>query len=94
MLPLRREHKFQKISVSAIYLNFSIKITSQNELLDAPMASKAPQERSQTLLETLFGCLWVSLGALLGAFGSFWSAQGPPGRAPAPLWELSLKDFA
>ena len=94
MLPCTREHRFQKITVSAIYLHFNFKITSQNDLLDAQDASKAPQERSQTLLETLFGRLWGSLGALLGAFGSFWSAQGPPGRALAPLWELFLKDFA
>ena len=42
-------------------------------------ASKAPQERSQTLSETFFGRLWGSLQALLGALGPFWSAQDPPG---------------
>ena len=40
MLPSRREHRFQKISISAIYPHLGVKITSQNHLLDAPMALK------------------------------------------------------
>ena len=40
-------------------------------------ASEAPQERSQTLLETHFGRLWGALGAFLNALGPFWSAQRP-----------------
>ena len=57
-------------------------------------ASKAPQERSQRRFETLFGCLWGSLGTLLGALGPSWSAQGPPGDTPASVWDQFLKDFA
>ena len=147
MLPSRREHRFQKISVSAIYLHFGLKIPSQSDLLDAQMAlktrpkrlksaprrswrrflavsggllerswvplgrfgalrallgvqkspqsaSKAPQERSQTLLETLFGRLWVPLGAFLGALWPFWNAQDLPGGTPALVWDQFLKDLA
>ena len=44
--------------------------------------------------ETLFSRLWGSLGALLGALGPFWSAQGPPGGTPAPVWDHFWKDLA
>ena len=54
---------------------------------------KAPQERSQRRFETLFGHLWGSLGALLGALGPFWNAQGPPGGTPAPVWDQFFKGF-
>ena len=45
MLGVERQHDFQKISDSAIYLHFRFKITSQNNLLDAPMALKTRPKR-------------------------------------------------
>ena len=83
MLPSRREHRFQKISVSAIYPHFGLKIPSPGRPNGAQDAPKAPQERSRTLLETLFGRLWGSLGALLvllGRFGALRALQGVPPR--------------
>ena len=56
-------------------------------------ASKAPQERSQTLLETLFGRLCGSLGTLLGGLGPFWSAQGHHGVLPRLFGSHFRKDF-
>ena len=96
MLPSRREHRFQKISVSAIYLHFELKISSQSDLLDAPMALKTHPKRKSAPRRswTLFGRLWGSLGAFLGALGPFWSAQGPPGGTPALIWVHFWKDLA
>ena len=72
MLPSRREHRFQKSSVSAIYLHFCFKNTSQNDLLDAPMALKthpkrlksAPrrvQSASRALPDAVGDAFWLSL---------------------------------
>ena len=97
MLPSRREHRFQKISVSAIYLHSGLKIPSQSDLLDAQMALKtrpkglksAPRRSWRRFL-----AVSGSLGAPLGALGPFSSAQGPPGGTPAPVWDHFLKDLA
>ena len=67
VLPSRREHRFQKITVSANYLDLTFKITSQTDLQDASMALKTRPKRSQTHLESLFGGLRGSLRTLLGA---------------------------
>ena len=48
MLPSRREHRFQKISVSTIYLHFGPKIPSQSDLLDAQMAFKTRPKRPKS----------------------------------------------
>ena len=45
MLGVERQHDFHKISVSAIYLHFGIKITSQNSLQDDPVALKTRPKR-------------------------------------------------
>ena len=65
----------------------SIFILGSKSPLKALMAFK-------THLETLFGRLWGSLGAILGALGPFWSAQGPPGGTPTPVWDQFWKDLA
>ena len=100
MLGVERQHDFHKISDSAIYIHFKFEITSQNDLLDAPMALKTRPKRlksaSRAPPDALKDAFWPSLGslgALLGAFGPFWSAQGLPGRTPAPLWELFVEGF-
>ena len=72
MLPSRREHRFQEISVSAIYLNFGFEIATQNDALDAAMAletrpqrlKSAPRRSSRRVLavfENLLGRSWVPL---------------------------------
>ena len=87
MLPSRREHRFQKISVSAIYLHFELKIPSQSDLLDAQMALKtrpkrlksAPRRSWRRFLAVSGGLLersWVSLGR----FGALRALQGVPPR--------------
>ena len=69
-------------------------MTPENQRFrDLSDVSKAPQERSQTLLETLFGRLWGSLGSLLGALGPFWSAQGPSRGYPRACWGPFLHGF-
>ena len=45
MLPCMRELRFHKISVSAIYLQFDYKITSQNAFQDTPESLKTPPKR-------------------------------------------------
>ena len=87
MLPSRREHRFQKISVSAIYLHFGLKIPSQSDLLDAQMALKtrpkrlksAPRRSWRRFLAVSGGLLersWVPLGR----FGALRALQGVPPR--------------
>ena len=75
MLPSKREHRFQKISVSAIHLHSGLKIPFPKLPAGRPNgaqnAPKAPQERSQTLLETHFGRLF---------FGALRALQGVPPR--------------
>ena len=75
MLPSRREHRFQKISVSAIYLNFGLKITSQTNLLDAavalktrPKRLKSAPTRSPRRFLAVFGVSWGALGCLWAVF--------------------------
>ena len=82
VLPSGREHRFQKITVSANYLDLALKITSQTDLQDASMALKTRPKRSQTHLESLFGRLRGSLRTLLGAPRPLWSDQGPPESDP------------
>ena len=48
MLPSKREHRFQKINVSAIYLHFGLKIRSQSDFLDAQMALKTRPKRPKS----------------------------------------------
>ena len=71
MLPSRREHRFQKISVSAIYLHFGLKIPSQNDLLDAQMALKTRPKRLKSAPRRFGDAFWPSLGLS-------WSAPGCP----------------
>ena len=81
MLPSRREHRFPKISVSAVYLDFDLEITSENDPQETQMALKTRPflGGSQTLSETLFRRLWGSLGGLLGELGLLERPQDGPG---------------
>ena len=83
MLPSRREHRFQKISVSAIYLNYGLKITSQTDHLDAavalktrPKRLKSAPTRSPRRFLAVFGVSWGALGCLWTVFarsGASWA---------------------
>ena len=87
MLPSRREHRFQKISVSAIYLHFGFKIPSKSDLLDAQMALKtrpkrlksAPR-RSWRRFLAVSGGLWQRSWVPLDRFGALRALQGVPLR--------------
>ena len=78
MLLSRREHRFQKISVSVVHLDFDREINGVQD------ASKAAQKRSQTLFKTLFHRLRGSLGALLGGLGLLGESWDAPGTALGP----------
>ena len=65
MLPSKREHRFQKISVFAIYRDFEVNIASRNRPNGAQDASVAPQERSQTP----YGRFLVASGGRFGRSG-------------------------
>ena len=68
MLGVERQHDFHIIRVSAIYLHFDLKITSQNALQDAPVALK-------TSLGALLGALrpfWNAQGPPGGTPAPVW----------------------
>ena len=71
MLPSRREHRFPKISVSAVYLDFDLEITSENDIQDTQMAPKTRPKlpknvpkHSQRRFFGVSGGLWGLLGEL------------------------------
>ena len=76
MLPSRRENRFQKISVSATYLNFGLKITSQSDLLDAPVALKTRRKRLKSAPNRSYRRFLAASGGLLGRS---WVVLGPLG---------------
>ena len=66
MLPLRREHILPKVNVSAVYLDFDLEITLENDPQETQMALKTrpkpPQNAPRRSQRRYFG---VS-GGLLG----------------------------
>ena len=82
MLPSRREHRFQKFTVSAYYLHLGLKITSQTDFQDASMALKTNPERIMSLPRRTWNRFLVVSGTILGAPRLFWSDQGPPKSDP------------
>ena len=81
MLPSRREHRFQKITVSANYLDLGLKITSQTDLQDASMALKTRPKRIMCAPRRTWDRFFVVSGGLLGCFsvlrGRFGAILGP-----------------
>ena len=86
MLPSRREHRFQKITVSAYYLDLGLKITSQTDLQDASMALKTSPERIMSVPRRTWNRFLVVSGGLLGRF---WMLHGRCG-AIKPLQKVIL----
>ena len=71
MLPSRREHRFQKISVSAIYLHFGLQIPLKVTSWTPQWRSRRAQSASRALPDALGDAFWPSLGVS-------WSAPGCP----------------
>ena len=73
------------VQMLAVYLDFNLEITSENDLWGAQDAFKASQDRSQTLSKTLFRRLRESLGALLGGLGHLGGPRDAPDTVLGPL---------
>ena len=91
MLPSRREHRFRKIGVSALYLDFGLEITSENDAGETQRAlqtrpkppSNAPrrsQRRFSGVSGGLLGGSWVNSASWKGlgmVLGPFWYHSEP-----------------
>ena len=86
MLPSRREHRFPKISVSAVYLDFDLEITSENDTQETQMALKTrpkpPKNAPRRSQRRYFG---VSGGLLGGSWVNSASWKGL-GMVLGPFW--------
>ena len=93
MLPSRREHRFPKISVSAVYLDFDLEITSENDPQETQMALKTrpkpPQNAPRRSQRRYFG---VSGGLLGGSWVNSASWKGL-GMVLGPFWYHSEPIF-
>ena len=96
MLPSRREHRFQKIRVSAIYLHLGLKITSQNYLVDAAMALKTRPKRFKSAPTRSPRRFLAVLGVSWGAFWCLWTVferSGPSWAYPRASSGAIFKAF-
>ena len=108
MLPSRREHRFQKINVSAVYLDFDLEMTSKNDPRGAQMALKtrpkppknAPRRSQRRFLGVsggLLGGSWVNSASWKGlgmVLGPFWDHSEPILHPFWMTWRLMSDPFS
>ena len=93
MLPSRREHRFQKISVSAIYLHVGLKIPSQNDLLDGLMEFKTRPKRLKSAPRRSYTRFLAVSGGLLGGSWVNSASWKGLGMVLGPFWYHSEPIF-